>query len=238
VYELKKNYTIIIVTHNMQQAARVSDYTAFLLYGRIDGIPSDEKKYSPCHRISKRRIMSQGTVWIRKDSPMERHFQKKLKVLNFSYLKWGSLVEENFRLSVQAVQELNIPGPQKVIGLPTRGSMRWKLKSDNCGDRSACLAAAGCTRLAFYYCGAKNQQRHGTHQRPFRQYSPGGDYAGKLSTSDLFNEIPQMMNIARQMLKDAVTALFPDGTCGRKRLETDDRLMSSTGRFQKSYSIR
>ena len=29
--ELKKNYTMVIVTHNMQQAARVSDYTAFLL---------------------------------------------------------------------------------------------------------------------------------------------------------------------------------------------------------------
>jgi len=29
--ELKRNYTMVIVTHNMQQAARVSDYTAFLL---------------------------------------------------------------------------------------------------------------------------------------------------------------------------------------------------------------
>lgn len=29
--ELKKNYTMVIVTHNMQQAARVSDYTAFML---------------------------------------------------------------------------------------------------------------------------------------------------------------------------------------------------------------
>ncbi|MCS7324224.1 MAG: phosphate ABC transporter ATP-binding protein, partial [Thermoflexales bacterium] len=29
--ELKKNYTIVIVTHNMQQAARVSDYTAMML---------------------------------------------------------------------------------------------------------------------------------------------------------------------------------------------------------------
>lgn len=35
VYELKKNYTIIIVTHNMQQAARVSDYTAFLYMGEL-----------------------------------------------------------------------------------------------------------------------------------------------------------------------------------------------------------
>ena len=31
VEELKNDYTIVIVTHNMQQAARVSDYTAFML---------------------------------------------------------------------------------------------------------------------------------------------------------------------------------------------------------------
>lgn len=35
IYELKKNYTIIIVTHNMQQAARISDYTAFFLNGNL-----------------------------------------------------------------------------------------------------------------------------------------------------------------------------------------------------------
>jgi phosphate transport system ATP-binding protein len=33
--DLKKNYTIVIVTHNMQQAARVSDFTAFLLNGAL-----------------------------------------------------------------------------------------------------------------------------------------------------------------------------------------------------------
>ncbi len=35
VLELKKNYTIIMVTHNMQQAARVSDKTAFFLLGEV-----------------------------------------------------------------------------------------------------------------------------------------------------------------------------------------------------------
>ena len=35
IYELKQNYTIIIVTHNMQQAARVSDYTAFMYMGKL-----------------------------------------------------------------------------------------------------------------------------------------------------------------------------------------------------------
>jgi phosphate transport system ATP-binding protein len=34
-YELKKSYTVIIVTHSMQQAARVSDYTAFLYMGEL-----------------------------------------------------------------------------------------------------------------------------------------------------------------------------------------------------------
>ncbi len=35
IYELKKDYTIAIVTHNMQQAARVSDYTAFFYMGEL-----------------------------------------------------------------------------------------------------------------------------------------------------------------------------------------------------------
>ena len=35
ILELKKNYTIIIVTHNMQQAARISDKTAFFLLGEL-----------------------------------------------------------------------------------------------------------------------------------------------------------------------------------------------------------
>jgi phosphate transport system ATP-binding protein len=35
VYELKSDYTIVIVTHNMQQAARVSDYTAYMYLGEM-----------------------------------------------------------------------------------------------------------------------------------------------------------------------------------------------------------
>jgi phosphate transport system ATP-binding protein len=35
IYELKQHYTIVIVTHNMQQAARVSDFTAFMNLGRL-----------------------------------------------------------------------------------------------------------------------------------------------------------------------------------------------------------
>ena len=35
LFDLKRRYTIVIVTHNMQQAARISDYTAFLEMGDL-----------------------------------------------------------------------------------------------------------------------------------------------------------------------------------------------------------
>jgi phosphate transport system ATP-binding protein len=35
IFELKKQYTVVIVTHNMQQAARVSEFTAFLYLGSL-----------------------------------------------------------------------------------------------------------------------------------------------------------------------------------------------------------
>ena len=48
INELKKDYTIIIVTHNMQQATRVSDYTAFFMLGEvIECAPTIELFSSP-----------------------------------------------------------------------------------------------------------------------------------------------------------------------------------------------
>ena len=46
VMELKEKYTIIIVTHNMQQAARISDNTAFFLLGDMVEFDRTEKIFS------------------------------------------------------------------------------------------------------------------------------------------------------------------------------------------------
>ena len=46
IYELKKKYTIVIVTHNMQQAARVSDFTAFFYQGRIIEVGDTQKIFT------------------------------------------------------------------------------------------------------------------------------------------------------------------------------------------------
>lgn len=44
--ELKKDYTIIMVTHNMQQAVRISDHTAFFLLGEVIEFDKTEKLFS------------------------------------------------------------------------------------------------------------------------------------------------------------------------------------------------
>jgi phosphate transport system ATP-binding protein len=46
IYDLKKLYTIVIVTHNMQQAARVSDFTAFFWLGRLVEYERTEKIFT------------------------------------------------------------------------------------------------------------------------------------------------------------------------------------------------
>jgi phosphate transport system ATP-binding protein len=46
VYELKESYTIVIVTHNMQQAARVSDLTAFFYMGRLVEVGRTEEIFT------------------------------------------------------------------------------------------------------------------------------------------------------------------------------------------------
>lgn len=51
IFELKEKYTIIIVTHNMQQASRVSDYTAFFYMGELIEFDETKKIFtSPLHR--------------------------------------------------------------------------------------------------------------------------------------------------------------------------------------------
>ncbi|WP_437191504.1 phosphate ABC transporter ATP-binding protein PstB [Planctomicrobium sp. SH527] len=46
IFELKENYTIVIVTHNMQQAARVSDFTSFFLKGVLIEVGDTEQIFT------------------------------------------------------------------------------------------------------------------------------------------------------------------------------------------------
>lgn len=55
--ELKKDYTVLIVTHNMQQAGRVSDRTAFMHLGRlVEEGPTDQIFFNPKHEMTERYV--------------------------------------------------------------------------------------------------------------------------------------------------------------------------------------
>ncbi|HLI46552.1 MAG TPA: phosphate ABC transporter ATP-binding protein PstB [Geobacterales bacterium] len=55
--ELKREYTIVIVTHNMQQAARIADYTAFMYLGKlIEFAPTEELFETPKNELTERYI--------------------------------------------------------------------------------------------------------------------------------------------------------------------------------------
>jgi phosphate transport system ATP-binding protein len=57
IHTLKLTYTIVMVTHNMQQAARVSDYTAFFWQGRIFESGPTQKIFSnPSHQKTEEYI--------------------------------------------------------------------------------------------------------------------------------------------------------------------------------------
>ena len=56
--DLKKKYTVIVVTHNMQQATRVSDQTAFFLVGEMVELEI-LSRYSLTRRIRGQKIISQ-----------------------------------------------------------------------------------------------------------------------------------------------------------------------------------
>jgi len=53
IFRLKERYTVVIVTHNMQQAARVSDFTAFLMLGELIEFDRTDKIFtSPANKLT------------------------------------------------------------------------------------------------------------------------------------------------------------------------------------------
>jgi phosphate transport system ATP-binding protein len=58
IRELKRDYTIVIVTHNMQQAARVSDFTAFFYLGRLVEYEDTKSMFEkPKNELTERYLM-------------------------------------------------------------------------------------------------------------------------------------------------------------------------------------
>ena len=95
--ELKKDYTIVMVTHNMQQAARISDRTAFFLLGEVVEFGKNRTDFLHAERQEDRGLYYRE-VWM-----MKTKFDEQLEEMHVELIKMGSLCEQAITLSSRAL---------------------------------------------------------------------------------------------------------------------------------------
>ena len=130
IRELRTNYTIVIVTHNMQQASRVSDKTAFFYVGEL--IEFDETTGSLTDPQEKRRKTTSPAVWLGRNASLSTYPASTsitaLDSLRAMCLMMASLTDRNLQNAMSCLldrdaQMCAVTSPMK------RRSMRWRKKS-------------------------------------------------------------------------------------------------------------
>ena len=155
--ELKSQYTVVMVTHNMQQATRISDNTAFFLLGELVEFGKTEQLFStPADKRTEDYIT--GRL-----GKMRNKFDEQLLQLNHEMIEMGALCEEVIALSSQALTEGD-------TALAQGSSSGQRDRPQGAGDRkplpeAAFAAAAGGPGSAADLRRIEDDHRHGTHRR-------------------------------------------------------------------------
>jgi phosphate transport system protein len=104
IFQLKSQYTIVIVTHNMQQAARVAEKTGFFLNGRMVEFDSTHKIFHQPQRQTHRRLHHRQVRMTR------IRFQQSLDELKEQLLVMAGLAEQAIQRAIEAyrVRDLSI----------------------------------------------------------------------------------------------------------------------------------
>ena len=111
---MKRDYTIVIVTHNMQQAARISDYTAFMYLGELVEFDNTTQIFTNpsdgAHAGLHHRPLRLGTPLSRRCRKMDTHehivrsYEEELSALNNKIAKMGGLAEQVLGQSIDALE--------------------------------------------------------------------------------------------------------------------------------------
>ncbi len=103
IYQLKSRYTIVIVTHNMQQAARVSDVTAFFWLGKLIVCGRTNRIFTAADREAHGRLRDGKVRLMTLPEQGVRHFQEELEQLKARLLEMGGLAKEQVRMAVKGL---------------------------------------------------------------------------------------------------------------------------------------
>ncbi len=118
--ELKKQYTIIIVTHNMQQAARVSEHTGFFYIGKADRVQHHRKDLhqSGCEtdgRIYYRAVRLKRGESMEEKQHTSREYERELQEIKDGLLYLGAMTERAIDRGVKALLERDSDLARQVI---------------------------------------------------------------------------------------------------------------------------
>ena len=117
MHDLKRDYTLVIVTHNMQQAARVADMTAFFTPGSRGGKAHRRPGGVRHHQQVLHESVRQADGGLRhRPIRMRTTFQDELNLLESALQEEGSLVLRALRGALKAVEERDSDLADEVIG--------------------------------------------------------------------------------------------------------------------------
>ncbi len=122
IAELKNDYTVVIVTHNMQQAARCSDYTAYMYLG--DLIELARRSRCSSNPSAKRPKTTLRAVSAEEHAMTEKHlssqFDAELNRVSARVMELGGLVEAQLRTAVQALTSFSTEAVNQVVATEKR----------------------------------------------------------------------------------------------------------------------
>ena len=133
IHELKTDYTVVIVTHNMQQAARSSDYTAYMYLGDLIEFGRTQDVFmQPDARRTPRTTSPDASVERSRpmnDDHLSTQFDAELSGISTRVLEMGGMVESQVAHAVHAL--VNFSGEIAVRGAarPRSASTRSRSRS-------------------------------------------------------------------------------------------------------------